>query len=51
MAVSNHLISPEGLVPCNHEEADSRLFVHARHAVGEGHTPLIYKPVTQTSLS
>ena len=41
--VSNHFISPEGLVPCNYEEADSRLFLHARHAVEEGHTPLIIK--------
>ena len=42
-AVSNHIISPEGFVPCDHEEADSRLFLHVKHAVEEGHTPLIIK--------
>ena len=42
-AVSNHVASLEGLAPCNHEEADSRIFVHARHAVADGHTSLIVK--------
>ena len=32
-AVSNQLISLEEIAPCNHEEAESRLFLHARHAV------------------
>ena len=42
-AVSNQLISLEGIAPCYHEEADSRLFLHARHAVEQGHTSLIIK--------
>ena len=42
-AVSNQLISLEGMAPFNHEEADSRLFMHARHAVEQGHTSLIIK--------
>ena len=42
-AVSNQLISLEGTTPCNYEEADSRLFLHARHAVEQGHTSLIIK--------
>ena len=41
--VSSQLISLEGMAPCNHEEADSRLFLHARHAVEQGHTSLIIK--------
>ena len=35
-AFSNHTISIEGVSPCSHEEADTRIFVHARHAVQEG---------------
>lgn len=31
-ALSNKLISLEGISPCNHEEADSRIFTHALHA-------------------
>ncbi|RXN31429.1 hypothetical protein ROHU_004760 [Labeo rohita] len=31
-ALSNKPISLEGLSPCNHEEADSRIFTHALHA-------------------
>ena len=41
--MSNQVISLEGMAPCNHEEADSRLFLHARHAVGKGRTSLIFK--------
>ena len=41
-AECNQLISLEGMVPCNQEEGDSRLFLHARHAV-EGHTSLSIK--------
>ena len=39
--MSNQLFSLEGIAPRNHEEADSRLFLHARHAVEQGHTSLI----------
>ena len=35
-ALSNKPISLEGLCPCNHEEADSRIFTHALH-VGKQH--------------
>ena len=31
------------MAPCNHEEADSRLFLHAKHAVKQGQTSLIIK--------
>ena len=41
--VSNQVISHEGMAPCNHEEADSQIFLHARHAVAKGHTSLIIK--------
>lgn len=34
--VYNKPINTQGLMPCNHEEADTRMFVHARHAVVEG---------------
>ena len=42
-AVCNQATDLEGMIPCNHEEADSRLFLHAIHAVAEGHTSLIIK--------
>ena len=41
--MSNQHISLEGIAPCNHEEADSRLYLHARHAVAQGNTSLIIK--------
>jgi hypothetical protein len=30
--ISSSLIDKEGLAPCNHEEADTRMLVHAKHA-------------------
>ena len=42
-ADSNHNISFEGLAPCNHEEAGTRMFVHARHAVSHGHRMVMLK--------
>ena len=42
-AVINHNISFEGLAPCNHEEVDTRMFVHARHAVSHGHKMVMLK--------
>ena len=33
----------EGLMPCNHEEADIRIFLHVRHAVAGGHKQVIIK--------
>lgn len=41
--VCNRPISTEGLAPCNHEEADTRIFVHARHAVAEGFRSIMIK--------
>ena len=42
-ALSNHTISLEGVSPCSHEEADTRIFVHARHAVQEGSKSMLVK--------
>ena len=30
--ISSSALDKAGLAPCNHEEADTRIFVHARHA-------------------
>jgi hypothetical protein len=35
-ALSNHETRLDGIAPCIHEEADNRIFLHARHAVKEG---------------
>eukprot|EP00058_Branchiostoma_floridae_P021206 XP_002606696.1 hypothetical protein BRAFLDRAFT_72537 [Branchiostoma floridae] len=42
-AASNRTISLEGIAPCSQEEADTRIFVHARHAVQEGSKVLMVK--------
>ena len=42
-AVSNHTISLDEMAPCSHEEADTRIFVHARHATAEGSKVLVVK--------
>ena len=34
-----------GLTPCNHEEADSRMFLHVKHAKGCGHQNILVKSV------
>ena len=36
-AVSNHTTNLDGVDPCSHEEADTRIFLHAQDAVNEGH--------------
>ena len=41
--VSNQLISSENLAPCSHEEADTRIFVHARHSAMGGNKALVIK--------
>ena len=41
--LSNQLISSKNLAPCSHEEADIRMFVHARHAAMEGNKALVIK--------
>ena len=42
-ALSNHTIILEGVSPCSHEEADTHIFVHARHAAHEGSKSLLVK--------
>lgn len=42
-AVSTQTINMEELVPCSHEEADTRIFVHARHAVRHGSKAIMIK--------
>ena len=39
----NHMISMDGIAPCDHEEADTCIFVHARHVVEEGSKVLMVK--------
>lgn len=41
--VCNQPVNLEGLSKCNHEEADTRLFVHARHAAAEGRKSIMIK--------
>lgn len=40
-AVSNQAAELDAVAPCSHEEADTRIFLHARHAVYEGHKSLM----------
>ena len=42
-AICNHDYTLEGLTPCNHEEADTRMFVHVGHAVSDGHNMILIK--------
>ena len=42
-ALSYHTISLEGVPPCSHKEADTRIFFHARHAAQEGSESLLVK--------
>lgn len=37
------MISLDQVAPCSHEEADTRIFVHARHALMEGNQTLMIK--------
>ena len=41
--VCNRPVNVEGLSKCNHEEADTRLFVHARRAAAEGRKSIMIK--------
>jgi len=43
VVASNHEVSMDGLAPCCHEEADTRIFVHARNAAEEGSKVLMIK--------
>ena len=42
-ALSNHTIGLEGVSPCSHKEANTRIFVHARHAAQEDSTSVLVK--------
>jgi hypothetical protein len=38
-------IDKYGIAPCNHEEADTRVLLHAAHAVKKGHTKVLIRTV------
>ena len=42
-AVSNRTINLAGLAPCSQEEADTQIFVHARHATEAGSNVIMVK--------
>ena len=42
-AISNSTIDLAGVAPCSHEEADTRIFVHARHAAEAGSKVIMVK--------
>ena len=42
-ALRNHMISLEGVSRCSHEEADTRICIHARQAAQEGSKSLLVK--------
>lgn len=48
-AVCNQTIHLDELAPCNHEEADTWIFVHARHAAAEGNKVVMIK-VSETDV-
>jgi hypothetical protein len=39
--VCNKPISLEGLTHCNHEEADTRIFLHSKHVAADGNNTII----------
>ena len=41
--VCNQSISVEGLTHCNHKEADTRIFLHSKHAAADGNNTIIIK--------
>jgi len=42
-AISNKVRSLDAVVPCSHEEADTRVFVHARDATSQGSKSITIK--------
>lgn len=42
-AISNRVMSLNAVAPCSHEEADTRVFVHARDATSQGSKSIIIK--------
>ena len=43
--ISSTTIDKDGLAPCNHEEADTRIFVHAKHASVSGMKKILIRTV------
>ena len=43
LALSTQVINLNHVAPCSHEEADTRILVHAKHAVTEGNQTLMIK--------
>ena len=43
---SDTSVNLEGVAPCSHEEADTRILVHARHAAIEGYKSLMIEANT-----
>lgn len=43
--VSPPVINVDNLEPCNHEEADTRIFLHVKHAKGDGYRKVIIRTV------
>jgi DNA mismatch repair ATPase MutL len=41
--VCNQSISLEGLTHCNHEKADTRVFLHSKHAAADGNKSIMIK--------
>ena len=41
LVLNNHEIRLDDMSPCSHEEADTGMFVHARHAVQEDYKVLM----------
>jgi hypothetical protein len=41
--VCNHSISLEGLTHCNHERADTRIFLHSKHTAADGNNTIMNK--------
>ena len=42
------LLDQASLTPCNHEEADCRMLLHAAHAAEQGHHKIMVQTVDQT---
>ena len=42
-AVSNHSVNQDAVAPCSHKEADTNIFVHAKHATETGSKVIMIK--------
>ena len=43
--LSSASVETEGLTPCNHEEADTRIFIHVKHVSGRGLKKVLIRTV------